>query len=94
MAMTGTVTLRLDADLKHQAEIICEEMGLTMSSAITIFIKRLVNDRAIPFQVAAKDPFYNESNLKQKIKIVKHLRAAAQRMDSGVFETHDLIEAE
>ena len=87
MAMTGTVTLRLDADLKHQAEIICEEMGLTMSSAITIFIKRLVNDRAIPFQVAAKDPFYNESNL-------KHLRAAAQRMDAGVFETHDLIEAE
>ena len=87
MAMTGTVTLRLDADLKHQAEIICEEMGLTMSSAITIFIKRLVNDRAIPFQVAAKDPFYNESNL-------KHLRAAVQRMDSGVFETHDLIEAE
>ena len=87
MAMTGTVTLRLDADLKHQAEIICEEMGLTMSSAITIFIKRLVNDRAIPFQVAANDPFYNESNL-------KHLRAAAQRMDSGVFETHDLIEAE
>ena len=87
MAMTGTVTLRLDADLKHQAEIICEEMGLTMSSAITIFIKRLVNDRAIPFQVAAKDPFYNESTL-------KHLRAAAQRMDSGVFETHDLIEAE
>lgn len=87
MAMTGTVTLRLDADLKHQAEIICEEMGLTMSSAITIFIKRLVNDRAIPFQVAAKDPFYSESNL-------KHLRAAAQRMDSDVFETHDLIEAE
>ena len=46
MAMTGTVTLRLDADLKHQAEIICEEMGLTMSSAITIFIKRLTLPRA------------------------------------------------
>lgn len=87
MAMTGTVTLRLDADLKHQAEIICEEMGLTMSSAITIFIKRLVNDRAIPFQVAAKDPFYSENNL-------RHLREASKRMDAGEFETHELIEVE
>ena len=87
MATNATVTIRMDADLKREAEHICEEMGLTMSSAITIFTKRLVRDRAIPFTVTAGDAYFNENNL-------RHLRAAATRMDEGRFAYHDLIEDE
>lgn len=87
MAMNATMTIRLDSDLKKQAEIICEEMGLSMSSAVTIFIKRLVKDRAIPFTVSAGDSFYSENNL-------RHLRAAAARMESGQWVVHEPVEDE
>ena len=40
MTANATMTIRIDAELKRQAEQICEEMGLTMSAAVTIFTKR------------------------------------------------------
>ncbi|MCH4179470.1 MAG: type II toxin-antitoxin system RelB/DinJ family antitoxin [Megasphaera sp.] len=85
MATNTTMTIRIDADLKRQAEEICNDMGLTMSAAITIFTKRLVADRAIPFRVTAGDHFYSDENM-------HHLKAAAKRMDSGNYITHSLIE--
>ena len=62
MAANATFTIRMHPELKKQAEIVCEEMGLTMSSAMTVFLKRLVKDRAIPFRVSAGDHFYSEKN--------------------------------
>ena len=87
LATNATMTIRIDADLKREAEAICEEMGLTMSAAVTIFMKRLVKDRAIPFRVTAGDPFYSETNQ-------RHLRAAAERMNAGKFGVHAPTEAE
>lgn len=37
-------------------------MGLSMSTAITIYLKKLGNERRIPFEVSA-DPFYSENNI-------------------------------
>lgn len=87
MATNSTLTLRMDADLKNEAEIICKEMGITISAAMMIFLKRLVSERAIPFRVEAKDPFYSAENL-------KHLRAAAARMNVGKKVNHDIIEVD
>ena len=86
MATNSTLTVRMDSALKNEADQICNEMGLSISSAITIFVKRLVNDRAIPFQVAAPDHFYSKENR-------RHLDAAIQRMESGKGKEHDLIDA-
>lgn len=85
MSTNTTLTVRLDGGLKRQAETICEEMGLNMSSAITIFLKRLVKERAIPFRVSADDHFYSQEN-------INHLRVAAARMDAGKYVVHELHE--
>lgn len=69
MSTNTTLTVRLDGGLKRQAETICKEMGLNMSSAITIFLKRLVKERAIPFRVSADDHF-----IVRKILIICELR--------------------
>lgn len=76
MATNATMTIRIDADLKRQAEAICEEMGLTISAAVTIFTKRLVKDRAIPFRVTAGDPFYSETIARQTSVIFVQLQSA------------------
>ncbi len=86
MATDSTITVRVDSSLKAEADIICNEMGLSISSAVTIFIKRLVSERAIPFRVAAPDHFYSEENR-------RHLNAAIERMNHGHGKEHELIDA-
>lgn len=81
---TVAVTLRVDPDLKEQAEFLCEQMGLTLSSAYTMMLKAIVRTGSIPFEIKA-DSFYSEENQ-------KHLKAAIARLESGEGEEHELIE--
>lgn len=59
---TKSINFRVDEELKANAELLLSEMGLTMSSALNIFLKQMVNKRALPFVVEANDPFYSMAN--------------------------------
>jgi len=50
------VTIRADKDLKEQAESLFKRMGLNMSTAINMFLRKAVDESAIPFQVSVKPP--------------------------------------
>ena len=49
----ATINVRMDRDLKNTVEEICREMGMSMTTAFTLFAKRLARDRRIPFEVSA-----------------------------------------
>lgn len=51
MAATTTITTRIDADVKKKASDALEAMGLTVSGAVAMFLTRVANDQAIPFEV-------------------------------------------
>ena len=57
MAQT-TINIRMDEELKKSFENVCEELGLNMSTAMTIFAKKMSRERRIPFEVSY-DPFPN-----------------------------------
>ena len=78
------ITMRAEPNVKACFEQICEEIGLSVNAALNIFVKRVVRDRKIPFEVAA-DPFYCESN-------VKHLMRSASAARAGLVTEHELIE--
>ena len=44
-----TTTLRIDDDLKRDCDEVFRELGLTMTSALTVFLKQVVRTRTIPF---------------------------------------------
>ena len=50
---TANVQVRMDADLKRSTEDTLKGMGLTMSAAITMFCKQVVNQGKIPFEIIA-----------------------------------------
>lgn len=50
MAATKTLNLRVDAELKAQAEHIFSELGLSTSTAITMFLKSVVRYGGLPFE--------------------------------------------
>ena len=78
------ISFRMDDDLKLSAEETFKSMGMTMSTAINIFVTQTVRNGQFPFVIMA-DPFYSESN----ISVLRH---RAKDMDAGrnVIE-HDLI---
>lgn len=51
MANTPTTTMRLDPELKDEAMEIFGSLGLSMTSAVTIFLKAVVREQGLPFDM-------------------------------------------
>ena len=51
--MDTTLTVRLDTQLKDEAERTLHSLGLSMSSAIRVFLTHVVAQKALPFAVQA-----------------------------------------
>jgi DNA-damage-inducible protein J len=49
-----SVTIRMDSDLKKTVESLFEEMGLNMTTAITMFAKTVARQKKIPFEISAE----------------------------------------
>ena len=84
MAQTVNVNFRLDEADKKRMENVCNELGLSMSAAFTIFAKKMGREHRIPFEVSV-DTFYSESN-------VAHLRRGMAALNAGLGVEHDIIE--
>jgi addiction module antitoxin, relB/dinJ family len=74
----------MDSELKKNMEQVCQEMGLSMTAAFTIFAKTVTREKRIPFEVSA-DPFYSASNM-------RHLQKAIADLNAGKGVEHELIE--
>lgn len=86
MANAVNVNFKLDADIKKSMEAVCSEIGISMSTAFTVFAKRVSRERRIPFELSA-DPFYSESNIKYSEQKMADYKAGKLR-----FSEHELIE--
>lgn len=86
MSETTMVNFRMDADLKRNMESVCREMGLTMTTAFTMFAAKVSREHRIPFEVSA-DPFYSPANM-------RYLSGVVADIDSGrsQLEEHELRE--
>lgn len=51
MPKTAVISARIDPQLKHNAEEIFKELGLTATQAITLFYKQVELERGLPFAV-------------------------------------------
>ena len=49
-----TLSIRINEDVKKEFERTCEAMGLSAADALNIFIKKVISEQAIPFDVKAK----------------------------------------
>lgn len=51
MANMPTTTMRLDPELKEEAMKILEPLGLKMTGAVTIFLKAVIRENGLPFDM-------------------------------------------
>ncbi len=53
---TVNMSIRMDTELKKQAEVMLADMGLNMTTAINMFLKQVVRQGKIPFEIATNLP--------------------------------------
>jgi len=82
----ATLNIHIDDTLKQQAETICADLGISVSTATIMFLKQLVHHNGIPFELRA-DPFYSAENQTR-------LLAAKERMEQNGGTIHELIEVD
>lgn len=51
MAKTSNIFARIDPEIKKQAEQVLEQLGIPMSNAIGLFLRQIVMQRGIPFDM-------------------------------------------
>jgi addiction module RelB/DinJ family antitoxin len=52
------VTIRVDKDLKDRAESLFYRLGMNMTTALNVFLRKAVDEEAIPFVVGAKSTVF------------------------------------
>jgi DNA-damage-inducible protein J len=86
MANTTNLNIRIDRELKEQAESFFAELGLNMTSAFTIFVRQSLREGKIPFELSlVSDSYYNPTNMAV-------LRRSMGEAKEGKFVTKTLAE--
>jgi DNA-damage-inducible protein J len=85
MAQTS-INIRIDEDIKKQADSLFSDLGMNMSTAFNVFVRQALREQGIPFEISKKkDPFYSASNM-------SHLMRGIEALDAGKGVEHDIIE--
>jgi DNA-damage-inducible protein J len=83
MAQTINVTIRLDRDVKENAEKLFSDLGMNLSTAFNVFARQSLRQGKIPFEIY--DPFYSEKNQER-------LTRSIESAEAGHVTVHELIE--
>ena len=78
------INFRLEKALKNELDILCGEIGMTVTTAFTIFAKKFVRERRLPFIVDA-DPFYSEKNMER-------LKRSIEQLETKGGTVHEITE--
>ena len=85
MAQT-VLSVRLDAEDKKCFDAFCAATGMNASVAVNMFVKAVLREQKLPFEVKA-DPFYSDANQLR-------LKRAVSDLNAGKGTEHELIEVD
>ncbi|MBD5081888.1 MAG: type II toxin-antitoxin system RelB/DinJ family antitoxin [Ruminococcaceae bacterium] len=82
------VNFRIEDDVKLNAELALKEMGLSMSTAINMFLVKVGREKRIPFEVNV-DPFYNPEHIAELEKRFADAKAGRNMHEHELIEVSD-----
>jgi addiction module RelB/DinJ family antitoxin len=78
---TQTINIRINKNTKQQAQKIVEKMGLDLSSAVKLFLNKVILTKSIPFSIRTVNGYTPEFEAKI-LKEVKHTAKYGKRYSS------------
>lgn len=88
-SLTSAINVNVDSEIKKEATDILSSLGLSMSSAINIFLTQVVNHNGIPFEIKNPKP---SRELKKALKEAKGI-ASGKIKTKGYRNIDELFEA-
>lgn len=82
-----STNIKIDSELKKEAQRLFDDMGLNLSMAINMFLKQAVREQAIPFRVGVQIP--NAVTLAEGEEMLKDLTAPRFSSVEALFEDLD-----
>ena len=79
------ISLRIEDDVKKSAEQACADIGMSLSTAINIYLRKLGREKRIPFEVSV-DPFYSQENMDRLRKSVAQMEATGGTVHEVDFD--------
>jgi DNA-damage-inducible protein J len=93
MAETTNLSIRLDRELKDQADQIFSAMGMSLTTAITVFVRQAVRQKKIPFEISLSDSESKAVAMRDALAASEQIwQNSAQNGTAGM--TPDEIDAE
>lgn len=84
----ATLTARVDSKDKVNFDAFCSSVGLNTSTAINLFVKAVLREKRIPFEISVSpDPFFSERN-------VAYIKKSIHELEAGKGTPHELIEVD
>ena len=77
MAVTST-NIKIDTNLKQQAQTLFADLGMNLSTAVNIFLRQAVREHSIPFHIG--DPFYSKSNQEHLSRVVADVESGRAKL--------------
>lgn len=87
MALT-TMSIRVDENDKRRFDDFCNQTGLNASVAVNMYIKAVLKDNRIPFEITA-DAFYSRENMNRLKKRIDDVNSG-----KSTLKEHELIEVD
>jgi len=87
---TVHLSLRVDAELTHSFDQVCQGLGLTSTAAFTILANKVARERRIPFAVAI-GPFYSDTNRARLKKSIAQVEATGGTIHGVEEDDQELI---
>ncbi len=84
----ATLSIRVDSDDKKKFETFCNETGMNVSVAVNMFMKKVIREQKIPFEVNI-DPFYSQENLAEIQRRIDEVKSG-----KSTLKEHELIEVD
>ena len=84
---TTNISIRMDADLKSQADALFSELGMNMTTAFNIFVRQALREGRIPFDISLNQPNRETlAALKEAEKIAKDPNVKGYTDPDGLFD--------
>lgn len=83
------VNIRMDSSLKNDFESFCADMGMSMTTAFTIFAKKVVREYRIPFEIGGERPDKETLSASLEVEEIKRNPAIGKSYSSSTEMTEE-----
>ena len=88
----ATISIRIDENVKSDAEMLFNKIGLTLSSAVNVFFRQSIREQGIPFSLTAAEEEAPEMQLDEINEIISEVRRQMRVEKATLDNLNEIID--